>query len=70
MKYLEECGDWSPCVSLETADPAKFPDEIIKATGVNPPLPLAMAKLDEQEEHFQRMKGDYPSLKGYLKNFI
>jgi threonine synthase len=35
MKYLKECGDWSPCISLETADPAKFPDEIIKATGVN-----------------------------------
>ncbi len=70
LKYLDECGDWSPCVSLETANPAKFPDEIIRATGVNPQLPPAMAKLDEQEEHFQRMNGDYPSLKGYLKNFI
>jgi threonine synthase len=70
MKYLKECGDWSPCVSLETADPAKFPDEIIKATGVNPSLPAAMAKLDDQEEHFQRMNGDYTSLKGYLKRFV
>lgn len=70
MKYLEECGDWSPCVSLETADPAKFPDEIVRATGVNPPLPQAMAKLDELEEHFQRMDGNYSSLKGYLKKFI
>jgi threonine synthase len=70
MKYLVECGDWSPCVSLETADPAKFPDEIVRLTGVNPPLPQAMAELDELEEHFQRMKGDYPSLKGYLGRFI
>ncbi len=70
MKYLKECGDWSPCVSLETADPAKFPDEIIKATGVNPPLSAAMAKLDELEEHFQRMEGDYTSLKTYLGTFI
>lgn len=70
IKYLKECGDWSPCVSLETADPAKFPDEIIKATGVNPPLPAAMAKLDDQEENFQRMNGDYTSLKEYLKRFI
>ncbi len=70
MKYLKDCGNWSPCVSLETADPAKFPDEIVRLTGVNPPLPQAMAKLDELEEHFQRMKGDYSSLKGYLKRFI
>lgn len=70
MKYLKECGDWSPCISLETADPAKFPDEIIRLTGVNPPLPQAMAKLDELEEHFQRVDGSYSSLKGYLKEFI
>jgi threonine synthase len=70
MKYLKECGDWSPCVSLETADPAKFPDEIIKATGVNPPIPPAMAKLDNLVENFQRMNGDYASLKAYLGRFI
>ncbi|MDM7913346.1 MAG: threonine synthase [Methanotrichaceae archaeon] len=70
LKYLEECGDWSPCVSLEAADPAKFPDEIIKATGVNPQLPPAMARLDDLEERFQRMNGDYSSLKNYLKRFI
>jgi len=68
MRYLDECGDWSPCVSLETADPAKFPDEIVRLTGVNPPLPAAMAKLDDQQEHFQRIMGDYASLKGYLGN--
>jgi len=66
MKYLEEYGDFSPCISLETADPAKFPAEIIKLTNVNPSLPKAMAKLDHLEEHFKRMKGDYSSLKGYL----
>lgn len=66
MRYIDECGDWSPCVSLETADPAKFPDEIVRLTGLNPPLPSAMAKLDDQEEHFQRMAGDYASLKNYL----
>lgn len=68
MRYLDECGDWSPCVSLETADPAKFPDEIVRLTGVNPPLPSAMAKLDDQDEHFQRMEGDYAALKNYLAN--
>jgi threonine synthase len=69
MKYLVECGDWRPCVSLETADPAKFPREIISLTGVNPPLPMAMARMDEQEEHFQKIPGNYSSLKEYLKRF-
>lgn len=66
MKYLDEFGDFSPCVSLETADPAKFPDEIAKLAGINPPLPKAMAELDHLEERFKRMKGDYASLKSYL----
>ncbi len=70
MQYLKECGDWSPCVSLETADPAKFPEEIQKLTGVNPSLPKSMAELDHLEEHFPRMKGDYTSLKEYLGHFI
>lgn len=70
MKYLQECGDGRPCVSLETADPAKFPEEIIRATGVNPPLPSAMARLDELEESFENIDGRYASLKDYLRRFI
>ena len=70
MKYLKECGDWSPCVSLETADPAKFPEEIVRLTGINPPLPQAMARLDELEEHFEKMNGNYASLKNYLGRFF
>lgn len=70
MRYLNEFGDWSPAVSLETADPAKFPDEIVRLTGVNPPLPSAMASLDELEEHYLSMDGSYASLKDYLKGFF
>ncbi len=70
MRYLKECGDWSPCISLETADPAKFPEEIVRATGINPPLPASMARLDELDEHFQKLEGDYASLKDYLGRFL
>ncbi|MGV8174786.1 MAG: threonine synthase [Methanothrix sp.] len=70
MRYLEECGDWRPCISLETADPAKFPDEIVRATGINPPLPPAMARLDEREENFERIDGQYASLKDFLKRML
>lgn len=70
VRYLNEFGDWSPAVSLETADPAKFPDEIVRLTGVNPSLPPAMASLDEKEEHYLEMDGSYASLKNYLKGFF
>lgn len=68
-RYLKEIEDWSPSVSLETADPAKFPEEIVRLTGVNPPLPKAMARLDQLEEHFDKINGSYASLKDYLGHF-
>ncbi len=70
MRYLQECGDYNPCISLETADPAKFPDEIVRATGINPPLPPAMARLDEREESFERIDAIYVSLKAFLRRFL
>ena len=70
LRYLKECGDYSPCISLETADPAKFPDEIVRATGITPPLPPAMARLDELAEKYDRIDGQYASLKDYLKRFV
>jgi threonine synthase len=68
-RYLKDVEDWSPCVSLETADPAKFPEEIVRLTGVNPPLPKAMARLDQLEEHFDKINMNYESLKDYLGRF-
>jgi threonine synthase len=70
MKYLDECGDYSPCISLETADPAKFPEEIVRATGINPILPPAMARLDKLPEKYDNIDGKYSSLKDYLKRFL
>lgn len=66
VRYLNEIEDRSPCVSLETADPAKFPEEIVSATGVEPRMPPAMSKLDEMEESFDSISGDYASFKEYL----
>ncbi|MDD4093066.1 MAG: threonine synthase [Methanothrix sp.] len=70
LRYLKECGDYSPCISLETADPAKFPEEIVRTTGITPPLPPAMARLDELAEKYDRIDGQYASLKDYLKRFV
>jgi threonine synthase len=66
VRYLKEVDDGSPCFSLETADPAKFPDEIISLIGINPKVPEAMSKLDRLEEHYDRLDGSYTALKRYL----
>jgi threonine synthase len=54
-------------VSLETAHPAKFPEEVRAATGVEPPLPPSLAGLDALAERFGRMEADYGALKAHLE---
>lgn len=41
-----------PMVTLATADPAKFPDAVEKATGVRPPLPGFLSELFDRPERF------------------
>ncbi len=67
MRYLETVERWEPSVSLETADPAKFPEEIIRLLGIEPSLPKAMADLDAKPERIERIDGTYESLKAYLR---
>ncbi|MBN2715923.1 MAG: threonine synthase [Deltaproteobacteria bacterium] len=54
-------------VCLETAHPAKFPDEVRRITGVEPPLPACLSDLDSKPESFDSMKVDYEAFKTYLK---
>ncbi len=53
-------------VSLETAHPAKFPEEIRKVLDIDPPLPASMKGLDSLEESFDRLKNSYKQFKEYL----
>jgi threonine synthase len=55
------------CVSLETAHPAKFPDEIRHILGLEPELPASMQGLDTQAESFSPMPHDYAAFKQYLQ---
>jgi threonine synthase len=52
--YLERFGDFPLCVSLETAHPAKFPNEIGQILKITPELPPSMRDLDQRtgEPHF------------------
>ena len=57
-------------ISLETAHPAKFPEEISRLLGVDPELPPSLQGIEEKEEEFSLMDNDYHAFKGYLtKNY-
>jgi threonine synthase len=54
------------CISLETAHPAKFPDEIKNILGIDPPLPESLQGLETKPETFGKLENDYRSFKEYL----
>ncbi len=66
--YLEQHGDFSPCVSLETAHPAKFPDEIIELLGITPELPDSMKDIDKRKGEPVELPVDYKMFKEYLRD--
>lgn len=55
-----------PAVILETANPAKFPEEIEKNFSWSPDVPPAMTAALAQPEDFDQMTSDYEAFKSYL----
>jgi len=53
-------------VVLETAHPAKFPEAIRSALGLDPELPPALEGLEELEESFGTLENDYIHFRDYL----
>ena len=70
--YLNSCADGSEqlAVSLETAHPGKFPDEIKKITGIEPALPQCLEGLDKKSEGYTLLDNDYKKLKKLLLDII
>jgi threonine synthase len=62
---VEPPGD-TPVVILETANPAKFPEEVEKVVGWPPDVPAAMTAAIQLPEDFDRMAADYEKFKAYL----
>ena len=56
------------CVSLETAHPAKFPEEIRSLLNIDPVLPDSLKGLENKTEYCLNMKNDYSEFKQFLKN--
>jgi threonine synthase len=54
-------------ISIETAHPAKFPEEIQRLLSVDPPLPPSLAGLDAKPEHFDKGPNDYGWFSDFLK---
>ncbi len=53
-------------IALETAHPAKFPEEIRRITGLEPPVPKSLTGITDKEESFVSLENDYQALKKYI----
>ncbi|HEY5344872.1 MAG TPA: threonine synthase [Verrucomicrobiae bacterium] len=62
---VEPLGD-APAVIVETANPAKFPEEVEKVVGWPPDVPPAMTAAIQLPEDYDRMDADYEKFKSYL----
>jgi len=58
-RYLEENPSAAIAVSMETAHPAKFPEEIEQLLGFSPEVPPALAEVEQKEERYLTMPADY-----------
>lgn len=54
------------CISLETAHPAKFPEQIRTILNLDPDLPPSLAGLEDKPEQFDEMANNYSDFKAYL----
>jgi threonine synthase len=67
LDWLEaEKRDGAPAVILETAHPAKFPEEIEKNLGFTPDVPPQMVAAEKLCEDYDRMGADYGKFREYL----
>lgn len=67
-RYLASAPENSEttAICLETAHPAKFPEEIHALTGIEPPLPPSLEGLEDSPEQYDEIDVDYNEFKNYL----
>jgi threonine synthase len=54
-------------VSVETAHPAKFPDEIKSLIGIDPPVPPSLRGIEDRTEKYDTITTDYHPFKTFLR---
>jgi threonine synthase len=71
MKYLNsnpaENNKYQICISLETAHPAKFPEQIKEILSIDTDLPPSLEGLEQKKEHFVKLNNNYNEFKLFLK---
>jgi len=65
-RYLEEYPTQSAAVAVETAHPAKFPDEIEQLLGFSPEVPASLAAVEKKAEHYLELPADYEAFRQLL----
>lgn len=58
-----------PTVVLSTAHPAKFAEDVLKASGAAPALPRGASSLADRPERFDRLPADPDTIKAYVRAF-
>ena len=64
---LQATVDGRAVVSLATAHPAKFPDAVVRATGVHPALPVHLADIFERTERTNRVGNDLGAVQAFVE---
>ncbi len=62
------CAEGEPelAIAIETAHPAKFPEEIKSLLGIDPEPPPALSGLERKPEHYETGPADYNWFKDFL----
>ncbi|MBP0575613.1 hypothetical protein J8J27_33330, partial [Mycobacterium tuberculosis] len=55
-------------VTLSTAHPAKFPEAVRLATGLEPPLPPQLAELLQRPERYDVLPNDLMAVEHYVES--
>jgi len=69
QRFLQEHPEFDDelCISLETAHPAKFPEQIVEILNFDPVLPPSLVGIEEKEEFSDSIENNYQAFKNYLK---
>jgi threonine synthase len=68
-EYLRNASDANSkqlCLSLETAHPAKFPEELKGILDLDPPLPPSLEGVAKKNESFVRLENNYEMLRDFI----
>lgn len=65
---VEVLGDDRLYVSLETAHPAKFPEEIQRLLSIDPPLPPSLDGIEAMPESYEHLDNDYRAFVSFLQS--